>query len=101
MTPAYIDDVVVAFQRAVVAPYSGVLNVAGDTPVSMRQLAEALGRVLASEPVFEETGEEVGDMMGDNRRMKDVLGAWPMVELSEGLSRTFEIREDVGCQILN
>lgn len=89
-TPVYIDDVVIAFERAIHASYSGIINVAGDTVVSMRDLAKAIGRVLESQPVFEKTNEETGDVIGDNTRMKQVFGVWPMVGLTEGLSRTFE-----------
>ena len=97
VTPIYVGDVVVAIERAIRLPSSEVLNVAGDTVVSMRELAEAIGRVLERAPIFEPSGESAGDMMGDNARMKAVLGAWPMVGLSDGLASTFERQEDIWC----
>lgn len=89
LSPIYITDVIAAFERASLCDYSGVVNVAGETVVSMRGLAERLGEVLGVAPVFEDTAQDVGDLMGDNSRMKKVLGLHPSVGLDEGLTRTF------------
>lgn len=90
MTPIHVEDVTEAFERAALASYTGALNVAGDEVVSLRQLARLIGEVLAASPVFEETDNEAtSDMAGDNARMKQALGGWPMVRLAEGLRRTF------------
>ena len=95
LTPIYIDDVTHAIERAIESCYSGIVNIAGDRVVSMRELAEEIGRVLGSEPVFEETGEESADSMGDNNLMKRVLGGWNMAGLSDGLSRMFKGKEAI------
>jgi nucleoside-diphosphate-sugar epimerase len=88
MTPIFLDDVVTAFERAINAPFAGAINIAGDEIVSFRQLAEAVGQVLEVEPMFEQTDNEVADMMGANHWMKQRLGAWPLIGLVEGLKRT-------------
>ena len=93
LTPTYIDDVVTAIRRAMDSSYCGIVNIAGDRVVSIRELAEEIGCALKSESTFEGSGEESGDMMGDNGLMKQVLGSWPMITLSEGLSRTFNGKE--------
>src|SRR5258708_33371389 len=90
LTQIYIDDVTQAVERAIDSSFSGIVNIAGDQVVSMRELAEEIGRMLGSEPVFEETGEETGDLMANNGLMKRVLGGWNMVALSEGLWRMFK-----------
>ena len=89
LTPFYIADVVTAVLRAVDSSFEGVVNLAGDSCVSVRDLAEAIGSVLGREPKFEETDKEVGDLMGCNKLMKQALGEWEMVGLAEGLARTF------------
>ena len=89
LSPIYITDVIAAFETASVCDYSGAVNVAGDTVVGMRELAERIGEVLGIAPVFEDTGQDVGDLMGDNSRMKKVLGLHPSVGLDEGLAYTF------------
>ena len=93
MTPIYIDDVTHAIQCAIDSAYSGTVNIAGERALSMRELAQEIGRAIGSQPVFEETGEEAGDLMGDNSLMKQVLGSWNMVSIGEGLSRTFKSEE--------
>ncbi len=89
VTPFYIADVVSAFLRAVDGSFAGTVNLAGDTRVSVRELADAIGGALGREPRFEETVEEAGDVMGSNDLMKQSLGDWEMVSLTEGLARTF------------
>ena len=89
----YIDDLVVAIERAVESPYSGVLNLAGDTVVSVRELAERLGRLLERTPVFESSGEASADRIGDNSLMKRVLGEWNMMSLDNGLARALNEEE--------
>ncbi len=101
VTPIYIDDVVSAFERVIALSYAGLLNVAGDTVVSLRGLAEALGQVLGIEPSFEETEGETSDLMGDNSQMKEALGLSPSVGLHAGLSRTFANEEATKCQTPN
>lgn len=92
-SPMYIDDILIAFQRAILSTYSGVLNVAGDCVVTVRELAEAIAAVLGKDPVFDEIDQVHGDLAGDNSLMKSVLGTWPMVTLKEGLFRTLNSRE--------
>jgi nucleoside-diphosphate-sugar epimerase len=88
-TPVYLADVLTALERVLEARCGGVLNVAGDEVVSMRELAEAVGRALGVRPVFEGHADDPGDAMGDNARMHQVLGRWPLLGLAEGLARTF------------
>lgn len=93
MTPIYIDDVTHAIQCAIDSAYSGIVNIAGERTLSMRELAQEIGRAIETQPLFEETGEEAADLMGDNSLMKKVLGNWNMVSIGEGLSRTFKSEE--------
>jgi nucleoside-diphosphate-sugar epimerase len=88
LTPVFIEDVILAIERAIDTAYSGTLNIAGDRTVSMRELAEEIGRTLKRNPVFEDSGEESADFAGDNQLMKQALGRWDMVALGDGLSRT-------------
>lgn len=98
MTPIYIDDVIHAIEKAMKCSYSGTINVAGDQVVGMRELAEAIALALGSDAIFEETGEESADLMGDNNLMKQVFGGWDMVALPDGLSRMFKNENTVPWQ---
>jgi UDP-glucose 4-epimerase len=97
LTPIYIDDVIHAIESATSSAYAGVVNIAGDRVVSMRELAVEIGAMVGREPKFEETGKETGDLIGDNRLMKELFGAWPMVPLAAGLSLALTNKEDAGC----
>lgn len=96
LSPIYVDDVTRAIELAAGCSCSGVMNVAGDRALNMRELADKIGRVLDIEPVFEATGEQSSDLMGDNSLMKRVLGDWNMVTLEDGLSRTFTDEGAIG-----
>lgn len=89
MTPIFIDDAVTAFVNALESPPLGIFNVAGDARVSLREISQAIGRILKAEPLFEETDEESPDSMGDNTRMKELWGQRLRVGLEEGLASTF------------
>ena len=93
MTPIYVDDVTRAVESAIGASFAGVINIAGDRVVSVRELAQEIGRALGCEPFFEESGQEAADMMGSNELMKRALGNWPLVSLADGLSRALEGKE--------
>ena len=98
LTPIYVDDVVRAIELAIDSSYSGIVNVAGDSVVTMRELAGQIGCLLGTRPVFEATGEDSADLIGDNALMKQALGAWPMNTLADGLSRTFKDEDGGKCQ---
>ena len=86
MTPIYIDDLIHATESATSSGYAGVVNIAGDHTVSMRELSVEIGTLVGCEPKFEETGTETGDLIGDNRLMQELFGTWPLVPLATGLS---------------
>jgi nucleoside-diphosphate-sugar epimerase len=87
VTPIYVDDVVRAFERAIDLGLTGVVNVAGDRALTVRELTDEIGRVLEREPVYESSSEPSGDLMGDNSLMKRLLGDWGLVPVPAGLRR--------------
>ena len=89
LTPTYIDDVCFAFEKALDTAYSGVLNVAGDAVINVRGLAQIIAHFLGGKALLEDTGEEVGNMVGINHRLKEAFDMNSLVELEDGLSRTF------------
>lgn len=88
LTPLFIDDVVISFERALSCSGAGVLNLAGDSAVSVRDLSLEIGKLIGVEPVFEQTDQTSADLMGNNALMKSTLGSWELVNLNEGLRRT-------------
>jgi nucleoside-diphosphate-sugar epimerase len=71
LTPIYIDHVVDVIAPAVVSDESMLLNVAGEEILSIRNMAETIGRVLGIEPRFEESAEAGRqDLIGDATQMR-------------------------------
>jgi len=91
----FVANVVDATVRAAHAPAASgeIVNVSAGAPVTINELAEAIGRVLGK-PVERTYGPpRAGDIRAswaDGRRAREVLGYEPGVGLEEGLRRTVE-----------
>lgn len=91
INPIYIADVVRVILHVLDIKGHHVLNVAGDEVVDIRELTEVIGSVLNCKPVFESgTSSSLGDLIGDNHRMHELLGLLPLVSLAEGLQHTIQ-----------
>ena len=88
MTPLHVDDVVRAFAGALELDGHHVVNVAGDEAVGIDELAALIGAAVGREPVFEPGPGAPGDLVADNRRMRELLVPGRLVPLAEGLSAT-------------
>lgn len=87
INPIQVNDAIRAFQPSLETPVSGVFNIAGDEVVSIKELSEKIGRLMGKAPVFVyEKNNIPGDIIGDNSRMKSVLGVIPEISLNEGIS---------------
>lgn len=86
INPIHIDDVLRIFQPALDLERSDVFNVAGDEVVSVRELVSVIEEATGeSAHVRHIDPEQEGHLMGDNTRMKDVLGVSPRISLLEGI----------------
>ncbi len=91
MNPLFVEDVARSVLGVLELDEHCVLNVAGDEPVTVKELAEQIGRVLGKEPVFEEgAGEVAGDLVANTSRLHELLDLRPLVPLEEGLRRAAE-----------
>jgi UDP-glucose 4-epimerase len=91
INPIHIRDAVKVFPPSLDSPVTGVFNVAGDEIVSIKELAEVIGGLMERSPRFVyERGTISGDIIGDNSRMKSVLGVIPEVSLRQGISEMME-----------
>ena len=89
MNPIYVDDAVAAFIAALAVDGHRIVNVAGDEIVTIRQIAEAAGRAVGVEPVFEDGGgTAAGDVIGDTAVFRDWLGDREFTSLDQGVVRT-------------
>ncbi len=98
INPIYVDDAVAAIARALSSHGSGVFNLAGDESVTITALVELVGELSGIEPTIQHRDNDPGgDLLGDNRRMKEVLGVTPQTSLREGLRRVISShRETTG-----
>lgn len=90
INPIYLGDAQRALERALLLKESAVVNIAGDEQISVADLALRIGGLLGKKPRFVDSGEKVGDLLGNNSRMKRLLSVTPKVSLHEGLRRTVE-----------
>lgn len=87
INPVFVDDVVDLLRIIVDKPDSQTLTVSGPDSVSIRDIAEAIGREVGCSPVFEQK-EGGGEMLiADHRPLEALLGR-PLIGFSEGLRRT-------------
>jgi nucleoside-diphosphate-sugar epimerase len=89
MNPIYIDDTVAAILAALAVDGHKVVNVAGDEIVTIREIAEAAGRAVGVDPIFEDRGgTAAGDVIGDTAAFRAWLGDRAFVTLADGIART-------------
>jgi len=87
LNPVYITDLVAGVTALVEKGLSGTWNFAGPDEVTVRELAEIIGRLLDKKIVFEEGEMEPFDFLGDTSRLRSLLGGRKMVGLEEGLAQ--------------
>lgn len=86
INPIHVRDAARAIAAAVELDRSDVVNVAGDEAVTITELVERLAQVAATEAVIVHRGAgPAGDLLGDNTRMREVLGVVPEMTLDAGL----------------
>jgi UDP-glucose 4-epimerase len=72
--PLYVDHVVDVIAQSLAAEGHHLLNAGGDEALSVREMAETIGRVLGREPVFQDQpGEIGGDVVGDTTGLRQTF----------------------------
>ena len=94
----FVDDAVEAFLAAAVTPATEgrALNVGGDAPYSLREIAAAMvaandgGRYESKEFPPERKRIDIGDFVTDDRQFRALADWAPRVALAEGLKRSLD-----------
>jgi nucleoside-diphosphate-sugar epimerase len=90
LNPVHVDDVVAALMCAVDRNVSGIMNVAGPDVLTIRQMSEAIGRLVGLAPRFAlEDGAEPDDLSGDITIMREQLGS-PRRPFDQGVANMIE-----------
>jgi len=93
INPIFVEDAVEAVRAALDLPTSDVFNIAGDEVVTMTDLVKLMGNVLGKGLVIDYKDIRVeGNLVGDNGRMKRILGVFPRTPLGDGLRKTLKMR---------
>jgi UDP-glucose 4-epimerase len=83
----YVDDVVAICRSLLMQAGPPCLNVAGEFPVSIRQIAGSLGRLIGREPIFKTSAlPRNGDLIADISLLRSTLSP-SFTDLAEGLHR--------------
>ena len=89
INPIYVTDLVRVLEAALDDDRSYTVNVAGPEPVSIRDLAESIGRHVGRAPRFAEQDTDVeGDLIADTRLMHEIFGTDPLIAPDVGLGMT-------------
>jgi nucleoside-diphosphate-sugar epimerase len=87
INPIYVEDAMRVFKPALHLQTSDLFNVAGDENVTITDLVKLIEKVSGKNAIIKYLSRDPqGDLIGDNTRMKEVLGVYPRTSLLEGLS---------------
>ena len=89
LNPIYVDDAVAAFARALDLAGWHVINLAGPSTVTLREIGEKIGARLGKKPVFEIRGGVPVDYIGATAAARSKLGI-RHTSLDEGLNATVD-----------
>jgi len=91
MNPIYVHDATRVFEPALRLDQSDLFNVAGAEAVTLTELVELMADVSGRNAHIEHApAAHPGDLVGDNTKMKTVLGVEPQTSIREGLTAMVE-----------
>lgn len=88
VNPIYVEDAADAVASTLDLDSSHTLNVAGPDVVSVRQIAESIGRFTGRTPIFADAEPRL-DLVASTEQLRGAIGA-PRVSFEDGLQRTIE-----------
>jgi nucleoside-diphosphate-sugar epimerase len=92
LTPTFADDVARVCAQAIAEGWNGTLNVANPVAVSLRRLAEEIGREKGRVPAFSCVADTPPlSLVPDVSKLGERFELDSMVDLREGLRRTFAV----------
>jgi UDP-glucose 4-epimerase len=73
LNPVHVSDAARSVEMSLTLVESDTLNVAGPEILSLRAMAQAIGKAVGRDPVFESSGAPGNDLIGDTSRMAERL----------------------------
>jgi UDP-glucose 4-epimerase len=91
MNPIYVDDATRVFEPALALEQSDLFNVAGAEAVTLTELVQLMAEVSGRDADVEHApAAQPGDLVGDNSKMRKVLGVEPETSLRRGIAAMVE-----------
>jgi UDP-glucose 4-epimerase len=87
LTPTFVDDIAEVIAAAVTEDWNETVNVASPGVVSLRQLAEAIGKLTGSLPMYDQTDREPLRIMPSLDRLKARFDMSRFTHIEEALDR--------------
>lgn len=89
LNPIFVDDVAAIVAAALEAEVPPVLNVAGDEVLSIREMAETIGRVVGIPPRFEEASDDPPpDLVADTTLLRRTFDLGELTPFERGIAAT-------------
>lgn len=84
INPIHVSDAVAVLNSMIDLDYSCTMNIGGPDILSIREIAEIIGKELGVEPRFEQMAGDVNNLIGDIGSMKKNLIS-PKISLKQGI----------------
>lgn len=93
LNPIFVDDVAAIFVGALQTPMPAILNVAGEEVLSIRDMAETIGRTLGVTPLFEEAPDRPPqDFVADTTLLRRTFELEDLTPFERGIAATVGLR---------
>jgi UDP-glucose 4-epimerase len=87
MTPIFVDDAAAILVRTIETDVPPILNVAGDEVLSIRDMAETIGRALDVTPLFESAlGNPPPDFVADTTLLRETFELGELTSFERGIA---------------
>jgi UDP-glucose 4-epimerase len=86
INPVFVDDVVELLLSILDTPGSRTMTVAGPDALSIREIADLIGKKFGRNPVYEQTEGVEGRLIADHRAFENMLDR-PLTKFSDGISQ--------------
>jgi nucleoside-diphosphate-sugar epimerase len=96
LPPTFVDDVVEVILASLASSWTGTANVAAPELLSIRAIANIIGRQLKVEPKFEIVNTPAVDIVPDLSRLKSQFPLQRFTQFEDGLRKTLCAKQRIG-----
>jgi len=94
LTPIHVEDVANVVRQAVEETWSGPVNVAGATPITLARIAQDIGRHMGKTPMIRRTSDRRVRVVPDISRLRSLVDVDSFLGWKDGLSQVLAHRHD-------